>query len=228
MKFIGWILLFSTMFGYRILLDYEWRIKRSDPTLWVKFCDNIYSQTFTISDLPDNDPLRDAGSVAVSDVLQSIIDDYNNVTASYLRLAIYPADPDSPGAPLPGDSTFTRDAAKYRTIDVCIASDDNPFRGGHASLDYENGYVTGCNIVLIDTVEDEVDKFISTLTHELGHCVGFDHPQETRHSIMSYYHDEEDIRLQIVDKMGLLHLYPASGYDLEERANFGLSCGFKE
>jgi hypothetical protein len=226
-KYIGFILLFLTMFGFRMLFSDTWKISEADPTLWIKFCDKIYNQSFLISELPDGDPLIVGGSVAVNDVIQSVLDDYNNVTASYMRLAEYPADPSSPGAPLPGDSAFTLAKASQRTINVCFAGDDNPFRGGHASPELESGYVIGCNIVLIDDIEDKVDNFIETLTHELGHCLGFGHPQETRHSIMSYYNSSDSVRLRAMDKMGLVYAFPRAGYDLSESPSFGLSCDYK-
>lgn len=226
-KFIFWTLFAFLSSGFQVLMESTWEVKESDPTVWIKFCEDIKDQSFESADLPSGDPLK-GQSVAFNNVIQSIIDDFNNVGASYLRFAIYPDDPDSPGTPATGDSTFTRTKAETRTIEVCIESSNNPFEGGHAQPKFEDGEYVGCNIVMAKAVRDEIVDFISTLTHELGHCAGLDHPQETIHAIMSYFHGPDETRLMIDDKMGIVHLYPKDGYDLDEDPTFGLSCSFKE
>ena len=213
--------------GYQRLSDSTWNTSETEPTIWIKFCDNMKSQNFSDSDLPDSDDLR-GQSLAFNDVIQSVIDDFNNVTASYLRLAIFPADPNSPGTPETGDSVFTIAKGNVRTIEVCIESSSNPFQGGHALPEIESGKLLGCEVVLSKSVNNEIDSFISTLTHEIGHCVGFDHAHDTIHSIMSYHHKSDQIRLMIDDKIGLVHMFPKNGYDLKETPNFGLSCSFKD
>jgi hypothetical protein len=213
--------------GYQRLSDSTWSTSESEPTLWIKFCDKMQSQSFSDSDLPDSDVLR-GQSLAFNDIIQSVIDDFNNVTASYLRLAIYPTDPNNPGTPETGDTTFTIAKGEIRTIEVCIESSSNPFQGGHALPKIEDGKLIGCEIVMSKSVNNEIDNFISTLTHEIGHCVGFDHAQDTIHSIMSYHHKSDEIRLMIDDKIGLVHMFPRGGYDLKESPNFGLSCSFKD
>ena len=197
--------------GFQVLSQARWDIKESDPTVWVKFCDDINEIEFDeddINDLPDEDPL-DGVTPTMTNILASVLDDFNEVNASYLRLEVYTDD--------------VEDEAKDRTIDVCLQNSNNPFEGGHALPIIEEGKLTGCEIVMIEDVEDDLGNFLSTLTHEIGHCIGLDHPQETRHSIMSYYH-EDKVRLQLDDKIGLVHLYPDSDYDLAEQPNFGLSC----
>lgn len=213
--------------GYQRLSDSNWMISESEPTIWIKFCDTMKDQNFSDSDLPDGDELR-GQSLTFDSVIQSVLDDFNNVKASYLRLAVYPDDPNSPGTPVTGDSTFTIAKGELRTIEVCIESSSNPFQGGHALPEIESGKLIGCEIVLTKSVNNEVDSFISTLTHEIGHCVGFDHAHDTVHSIMSYHHKADEIRLMIDDKIGLVHMFPMGGYDLDESPNFGLSCSFKE
>lgn len=225
-KFIFWTLFAFLSSGFQVLMDSKWAISESEPTVWIRFCDDITNQSFSDSDLSNSDPLK-GQSLAFSNVVQSIINDFNNVGASYLRFAEYPNDPNNPGTPAAGDSTFTLSKATIRTIDVCIESSNNPFKGGHAQPEFEDGEYVGCNIVMAKSVKNEINEFVSTLTHELGHCAGLDHPQETVHAIMSYFGDTNKIRLQIDDKMGLVYLYPRDGYDLNEDPTFGLSCSFK-
>lgn len=219
------ILLLSILLlsGFKLLSSARWDIDKNDPTLWIKFCDDLYELDFDEDDLPSGDELR-GQNLTFETVRDSIIDDFNNTATSYLRLAVYPDDPDSPPAPEPGDTAFTRSLAKKRTIDVCIQSSSNPFQGGHAQPFTENGELYDCHIVLAKVVKKDVSDFISTLTHEIGHCVGLTHPQETRHAIMSYYHEPDKIRLQMDDKMGISYLFPHPDYDLEENPTLGFSC----
>lgn len=225
-KLVFWTLFAFLSSGFQVLMEATWEINEEDPTVWIKFCDEIKDQSFRMSELPTDDPLRST-SVTFDNVSQSVIDDFNVVGASFLRLALYPDDPDNPGTPAAGDSTFTKAKAAIRTMNICIESSNNPFEGGHASPEFEDGEYVGCTIVMAKSVKDDITSFISTLTHEIGHCAGLDHPQETVHAIMSYFHDPEEIRLMIDDKMGLVHLYPKDGYDLDEDPTFGLSCSFK-
>lgn len=225
-RLIFWLIFAFASSGFQVLMEATWEVNENDPTVWIKFCDDIQNQSFSESDLPSDDPLK-GQAVAFNDVAQSIINDFNDVGASYLRLAMYPDDPDSPGTPATGDSTFTKAKANIRTISICIESSNNPFEGGHAKPEFEDGEYVGCSIVMAKSVKNKISDFISTLTHEVGHCAGLDHPQETVHAIMSYFHDRDKIRLMVDDKMGLVHLYPKDGYDLDEDPTFGLSCSFK-
>ena len=151
--------------------------------------------------------------------MQSVINDYNSIGSSFIRLAVYPADPSSPGAPAPGDSAFTNALGTVRTIDVCFSH--QTFTGGLTVQKYDGNRVVGCNIKISDASSSNAKALTKTLTHELGHCLGLAHPQETTHSVMSYFSDA--IRLQIDDKMGLTYLYPSSG-SAKENATLGLAC----
>lgn len=223
------ILLFSfIIMGYRRDSDDLWKVKDSSPTIWLKFCNEIQDQDFKRKEAPSGDDVRDYDDASFENVIQTVVDDFNNVSTSYIRLALYPDDPDDPGDPEEGDTRFTRKKAKERTIDICIQSSGSVFEGGHALPDFEDDIRVACEIVLSKTLNDDLVPFVQTLTHEIGHCLGLTHPQSTKHSVMSYFNARTDMRLQIHDKIGLSHLYPHKDFNLKENNTFGLSCGFAE
>jgi len=208
--------------GFRIYSNDRWAISPEDPTVWIKFC----NEDFRFIDVffPKGDPLYpNNGSYQM--VLQSILDDYNNIPTSWIRLARYPSDTTSPEAPGPGDSAFTLERAHQRTIDVCFydgSKEDNV--AGSSELKTEGGQITGCKITMSSDHQKNSLMFIRTLTHELGHCFGLDHSQETVHSLMSYFSAALIIRLQPDDQMGMTYLYPREGAEGDEIPTFGLSC----
>lgn len=218
-KFIFWILFLFFSSGFQVLTSYRWAISESSPTLYIDLCDDIYDLTLDTGDLPNGDIMSNGlGNVAGEIVAQSVLDDFEAVVPSYLDFTLLPQNP----------STTELNSARNKTIKVCVESSNNPFEGGHAQPDFEDGKFIGCSIVLAKAVKDDILDFTSTLTHEIGHCVGLDHPQETSHAIMSYFTNKDEIRLLIDDKMGLVHLFPKDGYDLDEKPTLGLSCSFNE
>lgn len=162
-------------------------------------------------------------TVTGAQALVSVMNDFNAVNSSYIRYAAYPDDPSNPVAPHAGDSTLTVALAENRTIDVCYNDPTNPFQGGGARLEESGDDIVGCEITISDSAKKSLKQFVRTLTHELGHCAGLDHPQETKHAIISYLADSKKLRL-IDDKMRLVFLYSKAGVDMKERASFGLSC----
>ncbi len=220
-KLIRWCLLLLLLLpmtvGFRAFPGANrWSISRADVTLWVRSCRKL---TFASASFPEGDPL--AGILPTYDLaMQSIFDDYNNIGGSFLRLAAYPADPANPPPPNVGDTAFTPALAQHRTIDLCFT--DQTVTSGHAKPEWNHdGFISGCDVRLNDNL-DKAEEFISVLTHELGHCLGLDHPQETDDAIMSYF--SHSARLQIDDKMGMTYLYPQEEAFGRERATYGLSC----
>lgn len=217
----------------------RWYISAEDPTIWLGFCDETID--FKNNDLPTSDPFY-ANGTDLEDVLQSVIDDFNDVDASYMRFAKFPDDPNNPGDPEEGDSAFTAEKAKIRTIDICFGN--LPYYASAqasweyntsacetiGSNDYYDGYcsstrIHSCTISMNKSLlEESLTDFIHTLTHELGHCVGFLHNHDTHLSIMSYLaNPDEVLRLQNDDKMGLVYLYPVDEDYNDESPTLGLT-----
>ncbi len=236
------IVMFTTSFRTKINSDgtaSRWYIERSDPTIWVKVCSE--SIDFDGYDLPGTDPFYAQGD-DLQDIYQSILDDYNGVETSFLRLAFHPDDPVNPPEAEEGDSDFTSEDARIRTIEVCsgnipyYASAQAEVKNNQdaceliAGNSYYNDYcssiqIHSCKVTFNKGIaEESLSRFIHTMTHELGHCVGFMHNHDTHLSIMSYVADPDEIlRLQMDDKMGLTYLYPADEAYNDEEPTFGLT-----
>ncbi len=210
----------SLLVGFRSF-PFTWNISVGDPTIWVRLCSS--SPTIEKHDYPSGDSL--AGQTpSFQQVVQSVIDDINNVPTSYVRLAIYPTDPNNPGTALPGDSTFTLNRASERTIDVCFdgTSATAGLSAGHASARRENGRYVGCEIKARSESAKSGKFLVSLLTHELGHCLGLGHNFESTKSVMSYFASAEIIRLQNDDRAGLTFHYPEDSAMAAEQSTFGL------
>ena len=209
------------MVGFRLSSVKPWNITADDPTLWVKLCDE------TVPDLtnnfPDSDPLY-GRTIVLSDVVQSVLDEVNNLEMTYLKLELYPTDPNNP----PAGSTFTTDKATNRTITYCSGGVGFGAVAGYSKykVDGKNRLIA-CEIT-IKTKYDNIRQWTATFTHELGHCMGLDHPHESVNAIMSYFEDSKVYRYQIDDLMGIAHLYPNPDLDLKETNTYGLKCSFKK
>ena len=209
--------------GFTLLGSATWNISIAEPTLWVKPCSSILTATFTNNLTSTLDELASNTSITGIQAMDSIYHDYININSAYVRLAAYPTDPNNPGTPITGDTTFTINKGAERTIDLCFSSPGG-FKGGYAAPKASGGKITSCSIVIKDSYKSDLKAFLSTATHEIGHCLGLDHPMETTRSIMSYFHDEKYFRLMIDDRMGMDFLYPDTGIDAKEVNTFGLSC----
>ncbi len=209
--------------GFRLLTDAKWNTTSASPTLWVRYCADLNDKFISNNDLPTTDPLVGT-NLSVVDALTSIRNNFNNIENSFIRLAAYPANPSSPPAPETGDDAFTTTLASTRTIDICSTTPTNPFQGGEARPVIEGSTITGCKITMSTKSLKSAKEYIGTLTHEIGHCLGLHHPQDTKKAIMSYHRDWDNYRLMIDDKMGIIFQYPKAGIDVSESATFGLSC----
>jgi hypothetical protein len=163
------------------------------------------------NNLPTNDRLGASGpTLTETQLLQSVIDDYNSIQKSHLILA------------LDIDTDFAANSQNKRIeIEKGSASGES---SGEAQLTFSGQYITGCKIKLTDKAYESAKVYVGLVTHEIGHCIGLEHPQETVWSVMSYFYNEEVYRLATDDKMGIVHLYPKDPADALEKATLGLSC----
>lgn len=217
-----WIFILYTTLGFH-LTQYRWDISASDPTVWVKVCAEN-SATIEENDIPEGDVLAGRTNLTFTQVLQSVIDDYNNVPTSYLRLAMYPTDPNNPGAPLAGDSTFTIAKAASRTIEICFGSTDASagLSGGYAMPEYQGRQIVSCQIKAKPEHAKKALFLTHLVVHELGHCFGLMHAQEGTRAVMSYFGDKK-IRLQSDDAAGLTYEYPNDESYAKETPTLGLT-----
>ena len=163
------------------------------------------------NDLPSDDPLG-SGTLTVQLIMNSIFHDYNNVQGAYIMLVSS------------SDSDFVNSGAG-RTMTMSNASAAG-VSAGQAQWEYVNGTLAGCRINITNSMyTGGARQFIRVVTHEIGHCLGLDHAQETVNSIMSYFSDSQTAyRLQDDDKMGLIFLFPTTPDKAKEAATFGASC----
>lgn len=221
------VLIFLFLFlcvGFRTSFqDYRWEVSQSDPYLWIKLCDrNI---TLPI-DVDSNDELYGEYSINTVTALNSLLKDINGIFASYIRLEIYPADPSNP----PAQSNFNITKAQRRTITLC-AGNPSDLAGGQSQKKFDGKKIINCEIVYDPDIHHSLKSYLGMIGHELGHCLGLDHPQDIADSLMSYYSDPEKIyRLAPDDKIGIRYLYPANvpGVSHKEEPTYGLSCAYKK
>lgn len=218
-----WTFIAFLSLGFRVFPG-KWNISKTDPTIWVRICSSPV--TIEENDITGNDPLTGIAGLTIQQVMQSVIDDYNAVPTSYLRMALYPADPNNPGAPAAGDSTFTIAAAETRTIDICFDGTDASagLSGGHASAKTQGDTIIGCEIKVRKDRTAKAYTLTHLIAHEIGHCFGLMHPQESVNSVMSYFTTSDDfLRLQNDDKAGLTFRYPEEEAYAQEQSTLGLT-----
>lgn len=188
----------------------QWSISKDDPILFLNFCQSMIPEE---NDIDSGDELFGT-TLTHNSVVDSILNDFNDIQGSYLILS----DADR-------DVTYNVNLHSKRTIDICIASQQG-VTAGQAKLKVDDdGKFIGCTINMEKAVLKKAKGFIRTVTHEIGHCLALDHPQETSWAIMSYFSNAH--RLQSDDKAGIVTMYPENSDDVKLQNTFGLACSTK-
>jgi hypothetical protein len=163
------------------------------------------------NNLPASDSLATAGTnLTEAQIIDSVMSDYNNIQASNLILV---ADT---------DSDFATHSSNHRII--IEQGSAAGLSSGEANPQFSGGTIISCKIQITPNAYEDAETFLHLVSHELGHCLGLDHPQETVYAVMSYFYDDSSYRLAVDDKMGIVHLYPKDSTYSKEKSTLGLSC----
>ena len=213
-KIFFWILLTAYFsLGFRVFDEqHPWdRISRTDATSQKLFVVYERAADTLNNNVPSDDPLFGAGTVTVEQAMDSVFNDYNSIQAAFVTLVD------------DADGDYAANNAR-RTIFI-KNQDTNGTVGGQAEFVTDSEGIESCEISLTDKMYEDSKLYVGVVTHEIGHCLGLDHPQEITESVMSYFLDEDEhYRLQTDDKMGITFLYPLFPNRAREDASFGLSC----
>ena len=220
-RVILWVasgLVFITPLSFRTMTKGNpWPISRDDPVLYLKICEEANDQTFEDYNIEDGDPFGAENLSTVRELVTTVVQDVNAMSTIFLRIEIVPRD----GDPLSEGATYSTERAKDRTIEFCTYDYDV----GSARPDWSGSKMKGCKILIGGFDSEKAKEFTGLFGHELGHCLGLTHAQDTENALVSYF-QKNGIRFNTDDKIGLTYLYPASHVENVE-PTFGLSCTTK-
>jgi hypothetical protein len=206
------------------MAGYSWDVSIDKPIVWIEldeelfatdgFGDKVDELKGTLSSLKNipEDQQR-------AEIWRIVLADFASVETSFLRLRLKPGQIESI------DSTHTdvydETYASSHTIKVVVGQSRGA-GGGFASLETEDNTIVGCKITVSPGTMGNPSFLTHILVHEIMHCIGFEHQQDDRDSIMSYSSKRTDLSLE--ERMAITMLYPLKSEYSKENPTMGLAC----
>lgn len=180
----------------------------------------VYDPNGDVPSLSNKDAVFDGIYANMTDkelvpiLLQTAMDQWNEIRGSYLRLVLVASETSISRS----DSDQVNMIVSEKNANASTAAFATPKQNPDNPDELYD-----CDIS-ISLTSVSAASFLETVTHELGHCVGLGHPHNNYGAIMSYSRGGSSYRLGADDKAGAIFLYPDPNYgDSEPKELIG--CG---